>query len=53
MLRDMLRHAPNEVFEGDPQAFVTRGNAFFSLMPPTDQERALSEHSPARQIKAP
>ena len=43
----------NEVFEGDPQGFVTRGNAFFSLMPKADLERALSEHSPARHIPAP
>ena len=43
----------NEVFEGDPQGFVARGNAFFSHMPQSDQERALSEHSPARRIPAP
>ena len=40
----------NEVFEGEPEEFVKRGNAFFSLMPSSDNERALSEHSPARHI---
>lgn len=39
----------NEVFEGDPQGFVQRGNAFFALMPGPDSERALSEHSPLRR----
>lgn len=43
----------NEVFEGDPQGFVTRGNDFFSLMPRSDQKRALSEHSPVRHLPTP
>ena len=39
----------NEVFEGNPEGFIARGNAFFSLMPDSEQERSLSEHSPVRQ----
>lgn len=38
----------NEVFEGNPEGFVSRGNAFFSLMPSPEQTRAFSVHSPAR-----
>ena len=39
----------NEVFEGDPDGFVQRGNTFFSCMPKPDSKQALSEHSPLRQ----
>jgi hypothetical protein len=39
----------NEVFEGDPEAFVRRGNEFFALMPKTDSDRKLSEHSPLKR----
>ena len=38
----------NEVFEGDPQGFLDRAEAFFALMPRTSSERPLSEHSPLR-----
>ena len=38
----------NEVFEGDPNGFAHRGDAFFALMPTPDFERSLSEHSPLR-----
>ena len=38
----------NEVFEGEPEGFIQRANAFFSLMPTPDAERSLSEHSPLR-----
>lgn len=36
----------NEVFEGDIQGFIARGDAFFAMMPPPDSERELSEYSP-------
>lgn len=36
----------NEVFEGDVQGFIDRGDRFFSVMPSPDSERELSEHSP-------
>jgi hypothetical protein len=39
----------NEVFEGDPDGFVRRGNEFFALMPKADSERKLSEHSPHKK----
>jgi hypothetical protein len=36
----------NEVFEGDIQGFIDRGDGFFAMMPTPDSERELSEHSP-------
>jgi hypothetical protein len=39
----------NEVFEGNVEGFVQRGNAFFALMPRADYERPLSEHSPLNE----
>jgi hypothetical protein len=36
----------NEVYEGEVQSFIERGDAFFRLMPNPDSERELSEHSP-------
>ena len=36
----------NEVFEGEVQGFVERGDQFFALMPTPNSERELSEHSP-------
>ena len=42
----------NEVFEGDPNGFVERGNQFFAQMPKPNSERVLSEHSPLRQVTA-
>lgn len=36
----------NEVYEGDINGFVERGNDFFKIMPDPDNERELSEHSP-------
>jgi hypothetical protein len=39
----------NEVFEGDPEAFVQRGNQFFGVMPKPDAVPVLSEHSPLKQ----
>ena len=49
MTREACTFVLNEVFEGDPQGFVQRGNAFFALIPKPDKERPLSEHSPLRQ----
>jgi hypothetical protein len=36
----------NEVYEGDVNGFLERGNTFFSLMPDPDAEKDLSEYSP-------
>jgi len=41
----------NEVFEGDPEGFVSRGNQFFALMPKTDSDRELSQHSPLQKAR--
>lgn len=36
----------NEVYEGDIDGFLARGDAFFGVMPTPDIEKELSEHSP-------
>ncbi len=36
----------NEVYEGDLDGFIARGDAFFAVMPNPDIEKELSEHSP-------
>jgi hypothetical protein len=36
----------NEVYEGDPQGFIERGNNFFSIMPDPKSEKELSKNSP-------
>lgn len=43
----------SEVFEGDPEGFVERANAFFALMPTPDSERSLSAHSPLKKSGGP
>jgi hypothetical protein len=47
--RDGCSWVDNEVFEGAPEGFVDRGNAFFAHMPNPDAERPLSTHSPRRR----
>jgi hypothetical protein len=49
MTREGCSWVLNEVFEGDPEGFVRRGHQFFALMPKTDSERKLSEHSPLQK----
>lgn len=44
--RDECKLVLNEVYEGDVDGFVQRGDAFFAVMPSPDTERELSEHSP-------
>lgn len=36
----------NEVYEGDVQGFIARGDAFFAVMPNSRLEKELSEYSP-------
>jgi hypothetical protein len=36
----------NEVFEGNVEGFIERGDQFFAVMPTPESERELSEHSP-------
>jgi hypothetical protein len=47
--REGCKWVLNEVWEGDPQGFVQRGNAFFAVMPSAKAERELSEHSPLKK----
>lgn len=42
----------NEVYEGDLEGFVARGDTFFGLMPDPDAERELSPHSPLFEASA-
>ena len=44
--RDGCKLVLNEVYEGNIDGFVERGEVFFSLMPDPDVERELSEYSP-------
>ncbi|HBC3449576.1 TPA: GIY-YIG nuclease family protein [Vibrio parahaemolyticus] len=39
----------NEVFEGDLEGFITRGDVFFQNMPSPETEIQLSKHSPVRE----
>lgn len=36
----------NEVYEGDINGFIERGDSFFAVMPNPDNEKELSEYSP-------
>lgn len=40
----------NEVYEGDINGFVERGDAYFGVMPNPDSERELSEYSPLYEV---
>jgi len=44
--RDGCKLVLNEVYEGEIQGFLERGEQFFSMMPNPDTEKELSEHSP-------
>lgn len=44
--REECRLVLNEVFEGEVDGFLRRGDAFFAVMPNPDRQRELSEHSP-------
>lgn len=44
--REGCRLVLNEVFEGDIEGFLRRGEAFFAEMPSPDTQRELSEYSP-------
>jgi hypothetical protein len=44
--REECRFVLNEVYEGDLKGFITRGDAFFNVMPTPDVETELSEYSP-------
>jgi hypothetical protein len=40
----------NEVYEGDINGFIARGDAFFALMPLPETEKELSPHSPLFEV---
>ena len=43
----------NEVYEGDIGGFISRGDAFFAVMPNPESERELSEFSPLYEAVEP
>lgn len=43
----------NEVYEGDIGGFISRGDAFFAVMPNPESERELSEFSPLYEAVQP
>lgn len=47
--REGCKWVLNEVFEGDPEGFIKRGNAFFAQMPDPNATRSLSPHSPLQR----
>jgi hypothetical protein len=44
--REECKLVLNEVYEGDIEHFLARGDAFFELMPNPNTEKELSENSP-------
>jgi hypothetical protein len=44
--RDGCKLVLNEVYEGEVEGFIDRGNQFFAVMPSPDSEKELSEFSP-------
>jgi len=44
--RNNCKHVLNEVYEGDIDNFIERGDIFFNNMPNNNDEVILSEHSP-------
>jgi len=44
--RDGCKLVLNEVYEGDINGFIERGDSFFAVMPSPDSEKELSEYSP-------
>lgn len=47
--RENCKHVLNEVYEGDINAFIERGDRFFSNMPKQSDAVILSEHSPLNE----
>ena len=48
--RENCEHVLNEVYEGDIDSFIQRGNDFFNNMPLSTTEINISEHSPLHEI---
>ncbi len=48
--RERCKLVLNEVYEGDVDGFIARGDAFFSIMPNPETERELSEFSPLYEV---
>lgn len=44
--REGCKFVLNEIYEGHIKGFLERGDQFFSVMPNSDTEKELSEHSP-------
>ena len=46
--RSNCKQVLNEVYEGEIEGFIERGDIFFGNMPKSTDEVLLSEHSPIR-----
>jgi hypothetical protein len=49
--RDGCHLVMNEVYEGDIEGFIKRGESFFNIMPKRKHKIPLSKHSPLNQDK--
>ena len=49
--RENCKHVLNEVYEGELESFIERGNDFFANMPRNEKNIQLSEHSPLKNEK--
>lgn len=47
--RENCRLVMNEVYEGEIDGFIKRGNAFFENMPKSEKKIELSDHSPLKK----
>ena len=50
--REDCDHVLNEVYEGNIESFIRRGDEFFENMPTSNSEISLSEHSPIHDTNA-
>ena len=47
--RENCKHVLNEVYEGNIEGFIERGDKFFDNMPNSTDEVIFSEHSPLNE----
>jgi len=47
--RENCKHVLNEVYEGNVEGFIERGDKFFGNMPNSNSEVVFSEHSPLNE----
>ena len=50
--RENCKHVLNEVYEGELEGFIKRGDQFFGNMPKNENNIQLSKHSPLKNEKS-